>query len=375
MANEELLSCKEELQSANEEITTLNEDLRNRNAELSTLANELSNLLTGVNIPVVILNNSRKIRRFTEAAQRIFNLIPTDVGRPFGDIGTSLEAPDWNELISRVTDQLETVERDVSDRDGHWYSLRMRPYKTGENKIDGALIALLDMDRLKRRLIDTEESLRSTEERAGDQLRQSESTIRTLLETASQAILAVDPGGRIVLANRMAEDMFGYSQEKLLKSRIETLIPERLREHHIKDRQHFFKKRKTRPMGAGFDLFGRKKDGREFPVEVSLSHIQSDQEVLAVAFITDVSARKHAETALLKSHEKLMGRLMSVRDEESKRISRELHDVFSQELAALSTQTILLRKELPLQARTAGKKLEAVAERIGGLATNIHQMS
>ena len=389
MANEELLSCKEELQStneevetakeelqsANEELTILNEDLRNRNAELSALADDLRNLLTGVNIPVLILDNSRRIRRFTQTAQRIFNLIPTDVGRPFGDIGTSLEAPDWNELISRVTDQLETVERDVSDRDGHWYSLRMRPYKTGENKIDGALIALLDMDRLKRRLIDTEESLRSTEERAGDQLRQSESTIRTLLETASQAILAVDPGGRIVLANRMAEDMFGYSQEKLLKSRIETLIPERLREHHIKDRQHFFKKRKTRPMGAGFDLFGRKKDGREFPVEVSLSHIQSDQEVLAVAFITDVSARKHAETALLKSHEKLMGRLMSVRDEESKRISRELHDVFSQELAALSTQTILLRKELPLQARTAGKKLEAVAERIGGLATNIHQMS
>ena len=66
---------------------------------------------------------------------------------------------------------------------------------------------------------------------------------------------------------------------------------------------------------------------------------------------------------------------MSVRDEESKRISRELHDVFSQELAALSTQTILLRKELPPQARITGKKLEAVAERIGGLATNIHQMS
>jgi len=184
------------------------------------------------------------------------------------------------------------VERDVSDRDGHWYSLRMRPYKTGENKIDGALIALLDVDRLKRRLIDTEESLRSTEERAGDQLRQSESTIRTLLETASQAILAVAPGGRIVLANRMAEDMFGYSKEKLLKSRIETLIPERLREHHIKDRQHFFKKRKTRPMGGGFDLFGRKKDGGEFPVEVGLSHIQSDQEVLAVAFITDCVGAK-----------------------------------------------------------------------------------
>jgi len=125
-------------------------------------------------------------------------------------------------------------------------------------------------------------------------------------------------------------------------------------------------------------LFGRKKDGREFPVEVSLGHIQSNQQVLAVAFITDVSARKQAETALQESHEKLRvltGRLMLVRDEESKRISRELHDVFSQELAALSTQTILLRKELPPQAGTAGKKLEAVAERIGGLATNIHQMS
>ena len=82
----------------------------------------------------------------------MFNLIPTDIGRPFGDISSNLETPDWNELISRVTDQLQTVETDVAGRDGRWYSLRMRPYKSSENKIDGVLIALLDVDQLKRQL-------------------------------------------------------------------------------------------------------------------------------------------------------------------------------------------------------------------------------
>src|SRR5207244_3498396 len=94
----------------------------------------------------------------------------------------------------------------------------------------------------------------------------------------------------------------------------------------------------------------------------------SDQEVLAVAFITDVSARKHAETALLKSHEKLRlltGRLMSVRDEESKRISRELHDVFSQEPAALSTQTILLNR-FETGKRNKGPRAGTVEGRLCG---------
>ena len=131
-------------------------------------------------------------------------------------------------------------------------------------------------------------------------------------------------------------------------------------------------------MGVGLNLFGRRKNGKEFPVEVRLSYMQKNQDTLAVAFVTDVSEHKQAEAALRESHDKLLdlsGKLMSVQDEESKRISRELHDAFSQELAALSTESRLLKRELPPEARGAAKKIEGVALRIGKLATDIHQMS
>ena len=143
--NEELETTKEELQSSNEELTTLNEELQNRNAELSQLANDVSNLLVGVNIPIAILDRDLRIRRFTPMAEKVMNLIATDVGRPFAHIASNLIA-NWDQLFSEVLDHLRTVEREVQDRQGHWYILRMRPYKTADNRIDGLLMALLDID-------------------------------------------------------------------------------------------------------------------------------------------------------------------------------------------------------------------------------------
>lgn len=493
ITNEELETAKEELQSANEELTTLNDELQSRNVELATFADDLSSLLTGVNIPILILDDRRRIQRFTPAAQRLFNLIPTDIGRPFADISSNIESADWNELISRVTDQLQTVETDVTGRSGRWYSLRMRPYKTSENKIDGVLIALLDVDQLKRQLGHTEESLKTSQElyrlmaentsdlvamhsanskyiyaspsrerllgysqqetigklptefchpddrksvklafknavrsrspshasyrvlarngqefwleasitpiadekgtvtqllttsrditerkRADDKLRESEFTVRTLLESASQGIVVVDLNGKIVLANRAAEDMFGYRKTELLESPIDNLIPQTLPTRQDKEHRHFFLTPEARSMGVSLNLLGRRKNGKEFPVEVRLSSMQKGQDTLAVAFVTDVSERKRAEAALQESRDRLLdlsGKLMSVQDEESKRIARELHDAFSQELAALSTESRLLMRELPSDAQGTRRKVEGIALRIGTLAKNIHQMS
>ena len=169
----------------------------------------------------------------------------------------------------------------------------------------------------------------------------------------------------------MAEEMFGCKKQELLGNAIERLIPNRFRRHHIEHRHTYFHQPKNRPMGSGLDLFGRRKDGTEFAIEVGLSHIETDHETLAVAFVTDVSERKRAREQL----QALTGRLMSVQEEESKRIARELHDAFSQELAALATEARLLKQELPPQARTTAKKIEGIAHRIGKLATDIHQMS
>ena len=147
--NEELETAKEELQSTNEELNTVNEELENRNAELNQLNNDLHNLLTGLNIPIVVLGQDLRIRRFTASAERVFNLIRSDVGRPITDIKPNIEATDLERATLDVMDSLDTVEREVQDRQGFWYSMRIRPYRTADNKIDGAVMALMDIDALK----------------------------------------------------------------------------------------------------------------------------------------------------------------------------------------------------------------------------------
>jgi two-component system, chemotaxis family, CheB/CheR fusion protein len=150
--NEELQTAKEEAQSANEELATVNEELRHRNAELARVNNDLVNLLSGVSIPIVMVSRDLRIRRFTPLAEKVFNLIPTDVGRPISDIKPNLNVEDLASHIAGVIDSLTPFEREVQTRDRHWYSLRIRPYVTLDNKIDGASIVLLDIDSLKRHL-------------------------------------------------------------------------------------------------------------------------------------------------------------------------------------------------------------------------------
>jgi two-component system CheB/CheR fusion protein len=128
--NEELETAKEELQSSNEELTTLNEELENRNVELAQ-----ANMLDG----------GLRIRRFNPGAQRALNLIPGDTGRPISDMKTSLVIDNLGDVVAGVIDTLETKEMDVRDRNGRSFSLRIRPYKTTDNKIEGAVLVLVDI--------------------------------------------------------------------------------------------------------------------------------------------------------------------------------------------------------------------------------------
>jgi two-component system CheB/CheR fusion protein len=148
--NEELETAKEEMQSTNEELVTVNEELQNSNVNAGIVNNDLLNLLASVQIPVVMVDPSLVVRRFTPAAQKFFNLILTDVGRRLSDIRTSLVAVDLEAMIAEVLETLHLKEREVRDRHGHWYALRIRPYRTKENKIDGAVLVLVDIHDLKR---------------------------------------------------------------------------------------------------------------------------------------------------------------------------------------------------------------------------------
>ena len=156
--NEELETSQEELQSANEELTTVNDELQHRNAELSRLGNDLSNILTSVNIPIVMLGSDLTVRHFTPLAGRVLNLRAADIDRPITEIKSNVEIPDLEKLLQGVVEDLTPREIEIQDKNGAWFSLRIRPYRTEDNKIDGAVMVFYDVDRLKRSLHEVEQA-------------------------------------------------------------------------------------------------------------------------------------------------------------------------------------------------------------------------
>jgi two-component system, chemotaxis family, CheB/CheR fusion protein len=143
--NEELETAKEELQSANEELTTVNDELRNRNIDITQINNDLVNFLSSTDIAMVMLSADLSIRRFTPRAQKVLGLIPGDVGRPITNINSTIDISSLQQKVSQVLANSTSVEWQVSDRAGAPYQLRILPYITTENKVDGCVLTLVDV--------------------------------------------------------------------------------------------------------------------------------------------------------------------------------------------------------------------------------------
>jgi two-component system CheB/CheR fusion protein len=184
--NEELQSAKEELQSANEELTTVNDELRNRNQQLDVVASDLVNLLESVQIPVIIVDQALLIRRFTPTARGILSLLPGDVGRSIDDIKLKLKVDDLAEKIRETIQSITPGEWEVEGLDGNWFKLQIRPYRTADNRLDGAILLFLDIDVLKRARL-AAERLRDYAQR--------------IVETVPLPIVVLDGDLRIVSAN------------------------------------------------------------------------------------------------------------------------------------------------------------------------------
>lgn len=194
--NEELQTAKEEIQATNEELSTINDELYRRNAETTRISDDFQNLLSSIHIPILMLEDDLKIRRFTPTAAALFNLIPGDVGRPLGNINHRLAVDDLEARILAVIDTLEQSSQEVQDRSGRWYDLRIRPYRTLDNRIDGAVVVLVDIDSLKR---------------SADELRQARDYADAIVQTVREALVVLTHDLRVVTANRQFYQTFRVS--------------------------------------------------------------------------------------------------------------------------------------------------------------------
>lgn len=156
--NEELSTTKEELQSANEELTTLNEELQNRNQDLDALNNDLLNLLSSVDIAFVMVDDELRLRRFSTAAEKVLNVRAIDIGHPLTGVAGRIDLAPFHEPIRKVIETLSVERWEVRDKDGHWFTATVRPYRTIENRIAGAVVVFVDIDPLKRTLRAAEEA-------------------------------------------------------------------------------------------------------------------------------------------------------------------------------------------------------------------------
>jgi two-component system CheB/CheR fusion protein len=252
--NEELETAKEELQSTNEELATINEEHEIRNQELITANNDLSNLLSSVELAIVILREDMSIRRFTPAAKQLLNLIDADVGRPISNIRPNVSIPDLEQRVHQVTSTMVVQSLEVTDKDGHWYVLRLRPYKTLDNRIEGAVMTFVDIDNVK----DVERLQKAL---------QQERRLAAVVRDSSDAVTVQDFGGRILTWNRRAAEIYGYSEEEALQLNSAVLIAEKSREQMKNLLQQLQQGKKIPPC----ESWRRNKDGHEIAMRLTVS--------------------------------------------------------------------------------------------------------
>jgi PAS domain-containing protein len=205
-ANEEMESSKEELQSLNEELVTVNTELQAKNEELAKANSDMRNLLDSTDIPTIFVDNDLCIRRFTAHAAKVAHLIPADCGRPLSHTVHNLK---YEKLVEDAQGVLKTLayrEAEVETKEGHWYLMRILPYRTVDNVIDGVVIAFLDIHEQKM----AAETIRRLHEAVQIHREYAENIIDTLREP----FLVLDRNLRVVSANRSFYKRFHANAEE-----------------------------------------------------------------------------------------------------------------------------------------------------------------
>lgn len=376
--NEELETTKEELQSSNEELHTINEELQQRNTALSQTTNDFNNLFTSVNIPVLMLNDQLQIRQYTPHTQKLVNIRPTDVGRPITDIRLNLKLDNLEPILRDVLETLGTRELEVQDRDGRWHLLRVRPYRTSENRIEGVVLVLVDIDQLRR---------------SQQEVKAARDLARAITESVGIPILVLNGDFRIrsassafrELAKRPPDDLIGRSLPDLaeLLWNIRSIQP--------------MLEELAQQTGASASVEAEHEVAspveRAFHTRARMVKVDSEEVILFI--IEDITARREAEQIIEREKQQLEGKVLSTvqalgrsqdelralsarlfeaQEDERRRVARELHDDISQRLAVMG---IDLQHAIDLLPDSAESReiVHAVAGRASVLGDDVRKLS
>jgi len=376
--NEEVETAKEELQSANEELQTLNDELRNRNVALVEASNDLSNLLSSVNIPVVMLDSELTIRQFTPPAERLMRLRTADVGRPIREVGLNLKLHDIEPLLREVLETLETKEVDVQDRAGNWRLLRVRPYRTADDEITGAVMVLLDVDEDRRSKIGLE---------------QARDFAKAVLEAVHVPVMVLDGELRVRSANAAFRAMSRIGAPELEQPSMPEVFEAVLDWPELRPALGVLL---GRPAGTVLQLAHETPQSPKRSFELVARVLRSDDEPSILVVLQEDTALRESERAGAEDRAQLAGqarsaaealgrteeeararagRLFVLQEEERRRLAGELGEGVGEQLAALEAAIDEAREQTPAGGAEARERLKRLGERAAGILLEVRRLS
>ena len=373
--NEELETTKEELQSANEELQTVNEEMLQRNTILTQTGNDLTNLLNSVNMPLLMLTDDLKIRQFTPPMERLLNIRAADLGRPISEIRLQLSIENIEPVLLEVLDTLGTREIEVRDRDGRWHLLRVKPYRTAENRIEGLVVLLVDIDQLRSSQLE---------------LRNARDFANAVIQGVPLPVVILESDCTIRTVNRAFRELTKRKDAELTGFSLPDLVINLWGLDNIKDR---LSELADAPPETRLEFEHRSTTLDRRTLWIKGQSILIDRSHVMLLTFEDITSRREAEQiynqqqeallreievksrSLLRSQDQLRelaSHLMTVQEEERQRVARELHDDISQRLSLLDLRCAEAQAGNPEQMAQIRQSVQSLNDDVRGISHRLH---
>jgi two-component system, chemotaxis family, CheB/CheR fusion protein len=343
---EELETSKEEIQSVNEELTTVNQELKIKIEELRLSNNDFQNLINSTDIATIFLDRAMRLKLTTPRAQDIFNLLSTDVGRPLSDITSRLAYTELDADLRHVLDKLQPIDREVMSTDQRWFLMRIRPYRTTDDRIDGVVLMFQDITGRRQ----AERDVVHSEER-----------LRLLIDSANEyAIFTMTTEGKIDSWNTGAQRLFGYAAKDIIGREMDILFTAADRAAGTPQLEL---QRAQRDGRANDERFHVRRDGTLFFASGVTTRLGDGKGIGFAKIARDLTAQQQAAETLRRAHDdldsrvaertsalklaveeqqlaqehviSLLRKVVTAQEDERGRIARNLHDQLGQRLTAL----------------------------------------